>query len=588
MESMVTNSEGQTHSATTWLYAVALAVVTLAAYGRVWSFEFLHYDDTLYVTKNPYVLSGLSVSNIRWAFTTFDVANWHPLTWISHMADISMFGQSPRGPHGVNLFLHLANTLLLFWVLRRMTKAEGRSAFVAALFAVHPLHVESVAWIAERKDVLSTFFGMLALSAYALYSEKRNPGWYCAVLAFFAMSLMAKAMWVTFPFLLLLIDYWPLNRFADRNGAKGETRAQIKRAVLEKIPLLGLTIGSSVVTVIAQSRSGAVASVDQSSLFFRVANAIDAYAQYLGMFLLPRGMAGFYPHPHASISLARVAVAAVVLTVITVAAIRVWKKQPHVFVGWFWYLGTLVPVIGILQVGSQAYADRYTYLPTVGVSFAIVWLICDGARRLKLAPAVLPTVGVLITVVAATLTWVQSGYWRTDEALWRRAVEVTDDNYRAYANLGHALKRTGGAPEATEAITNFVKAAELYPNNPRTFVGLGIALEKLNRLEEAEEAYLRAITIDEMHANAYVNLGALSVKRKDFERGIAMLQKGLSIEPMNPEGHNNMGAVYAMRGDFSQAITHFQEAIRLRPGYTNAENNLARAIQMQRNRPPNS
>ncbi len=566
-----------------WLYAAGLAVITLAAYGRVWSFEFLHYDDTLYVTKNPFVLSGLSIGNIQWALTSLEVANWQPLTWISHMWDVSLFGQRSSGPHGVNLLIHLANTLLLFWVLRRMTGAEGRSAFVAALFAVHPLHVESVAWIAERKDVLSTFFGLWALCAYALYSEKRNPIRYAAVVLFFAMSLMAKAMWVTFPFVLLLIDYWPLKRFEAAPGKHDDLRSRISRAVLEKIPLLGLTIASSVVTVIAQSRGGAVASSEHTTLLYRLANAIDAYTQYLGMFLVPRGMAAFYPHPGTSISLPKVAVEAVVLLAISLVVLRMWKSRPYAFVGWAWYLGTLVPVVGILQVGSQAYADRYTYLPTIGLSFALVWLACDAARRLKVAQPVLTGLAVAIALVCAVLTWVQSGYWRNDETLWRHAVEVTDNNYRAYANLGHALRRTGTTEGAAEAIANYVKAVELFPNNPRTFVGLGMALEVLGRTNEAAEAYQKAIAIDETHANAFVNLGALSVKLGQNDEALRLLEHGLSLDPRNAEGHNNLGAIYAMRGDFPQAIRHFQEAVRLRPGYTNAEKNLARALQTQRN-----
>ncbi len=574
-----------TRNGAAWVYFIALAVVTLFAYGRVWSFEYLHYDDTLYVTKNPHVLSGLSFANIQWAFGTLDVANWQPLTWISHMADVSVFGQSSRGPHGVNLFIHIANTLLLFWVLRRLTKAEGQSAFVAALFAVHPLHVESVAWISERKDVLSTLFGMLALCAYALYSERRNPMRYAAVVLFFAMSLMSKSMWVTFPFVLLLIDYWPLNRFASQEGNANDLRKRALRAAVEKIPLLGLTIASSVITVIAQSRVGAVASGDHSPLIYRLANAIDAYAQYLGLFLFPRGMAAFYPHPGSSISLAIVAVEAVVLLAISLAVLRMWKSRPHAFVGWAWFVGTLIPVIGLVQVGSQAYADRYAYLPTVGLSIAIVWLACDVARNLKVAPVVLTGIAVLITLVSASLTWVQSGYWRDDETLWRHAIEVTDNNYRAYANLGHALKRSGDVEGATEAVSFFVKALELYPDNPRTYVGLGMALDTLGRTAEAAKAYRKAIDVDETHANAYVNLGVLTVKAGDIDNARQLLEHGLGLDPLNAEGHNNLGAIYASQGDFSRAKAHFQEAIRLRPAYTNAKNNLARAVQMEQSQP---
>jgi Flp pilus assembly protein TadD len=563
-----------------------LAAVTIAAYSSVGSFEFLHYDDPDYVTKNHMVLNGLSVEGIRWAATTNHFANWSPLTWISHMADTTFFGLGPKGPHLTNLVLHIFNTLLLFWVLRRMTGADGRSAFVAALFAVHPMHVESVAWIAERKDVLSTFFGMLALCAYAWYSKKRSILRYTAVFLLFACSLMAKSMWVTFPFLLLLLDYWPLGRFAPAKKGDPAFQANIQFAVIEKLPLLGLTIVTAVLTVWAQGSSGAVADTETFPMILRVMNAVDAYTQYVLLFFVPQGLAAFYPHPGPSISMLRVVIGGLFLVGVTVAGLSTWRSRPHVIVGWFLFLGTLVPVIGIVQVGSQAYADRYTYLPYVGLSIALVWLAGDAMRKLKFPAAATTTIAVAITLVAAALTKVQTEHWRNDEALWRHAVAVTENNYRAYANLGHALKREKTPEDSVEAISYYVKAAELYPNNPRTYVGLGDALEHLDRLNEAESAYRRAIAIDGNHPNAYINMGALYFKMKKFDDAVRVLEHGLRLDPLNAEGHNNLGSMYAMRGDFDRGITHFQQALRLRPGYTNAQSNLDRTLRIQRGEIP--
>lgn len=559
-----------------------LAAVTIAAYSSVGSFEFLHYDDPEYVTENHYVLNGLSISGIRWAATSNHFANWSPLTWISHMADTTFFGLGPKGPHITNLMLHIANTLLLFWVLRRMTGADGRSAFVAALFAVHPMHVESVAWIAERKDVLSTFFGMLALCGYAWYSEKRSVLRYAVVFVFFACSLMAKSMWVTFPFVLLLLDYWPLGRFALAKKSDPKLKARIQFAVVEKLPLLGLSIITAALTVWAQRSSGAVATVETFPIFLRLMNAVDAYTQYILLFFVPRGLTAFYPHPGPTLSMLRVAFGGLLLAGVTIAGLRVWRSHPHMIVGWFLYLGTLVPVIGIVQVGSQAYADRYTYLPYVGLSIALVWLAGDAIGKLKFPAAVTTIVAVAITLVAAALTKIQTEYWRDDEALWRHAIAHTENNYRAYANLGHTLKRKKTAEDSVEAISFYVKAVEFYPNNPRTFVGLGDVLGHLDRLDEAEAAYRNAIAIDPDYPNSYINLGALFYRMQKFDNAVRVLEHGLRLDPLNPEGHNNLGSMYSMRGDFALGIAHFQEALRLRPGYESAKSNLDRTIRIQR------
>ncbi|MFL5339967.1 MAG: glycosyltransferase family 39 protein [Gemmataceae bacterium] len=402
------------------ILGLLLVASTLAVFGRCLANEFVNYDDPQYVTDNPHVKEGLTLDGVRWAVTSTDYLNWHPLTWLSLQLDTELFGLEPWGFHLTAILLHAADALLLFLILRQTTGALWPSGFVAALFALHPLHVESVAWVAERKDVLSTLFGLLAIAAYLRYVEQ--PGWrrYLLVLLAAALSLTAKPMWVTLPGVLLLLDYWPLGRLQ-----KSSTRT----VLLEKVPLLALAATAGVLTVFAQHRGGAVESLELFPWDQRVGNAVVSYIRYLGMTVWPEGLAPFYPHPRGNLPVWPDIGAAVLLVTITTVVLALRRRCPYLVVGWFWYLGTLVPMIGLVQVGEQARADRYTYLPLIGIFIIVAFGLSDLLRSRRFPRALLFAAAIAVILACATLTWKQIGYWHDSRALWAHAVAVTADNY---------------------------------------------------------------------------------------------------------------------------------------------------------------
>ena len=416
------------------LVSLCLIIAILIPYRQAINFDFVGYDDELYVTKNLNVQKGFTAEGVKWAFTTFHSANWHPITWLSHILDCELYGLNPMGHHWTSLQIHLTNTLLLFFILQYMTGALWRSVFVAALFALHPLHVESVAWVAERKDVLCTFFGMLTISAYIMYVKKRNLLRYSLVFIFLSLGLMAKPMLVTLPFLLLLLDFWPLERL------RSET---VSRLILEKVPLLVPVVISSCLTFMAQQSSGAVKPLESFSLTVRVANAFVSYASYVVKAIWPHNLTVFYPHPGNALPLWQVLGAILLVGGACVPAIRSLKKYPYIAVGLFWYLGMLVPVIGLVQVGQQAMADRYTYIPMTGLFIIIAWGFSDLSTKWHYRKIVLTLFAVIILLVLAVSTFFQLGYWRNSVALFERAVSITENNYLAHNNLGAALLEKG-------------------------------------------------------------------------------------------------------------------------------------------------
>ena len=481
-----------------FVLVLLLAAATLAVFVRVIHFEFLNYDDPLYVTANPRVQQGLSVEGIRWAFTTFTAANWHPLTWISLMLDGSIGGPGPLVFHLTNVILHLANVLLLFFLLDRMSGRPRRSAVVAALFAIHPLHVESVAWIAERKDVLSTLFLLLTLIAYARFVEQPDLPRRLAVVLLFALGLLAKPMLVTLPILLLLVDAWPLRRSAPWRSL-----------VLEKLPLFALSIATGALTVAAQHRAETVGSLAGYPLGVRVANAIVATATYLGRTIWPTRLAVFYPHPGASLGAVAVAGSAVVLFALTSWAIRLRRNRPYLLIGWGWYLVTLAPVVGIVQVGWQARADRYTYIPLIGIFLAVVWAVSEG---LAARPVLLSSLAWAVVVPLGITAFVQAGYWRDSETLFRHALAVTDDNAVAHSNLGTALLRRGVLPEAEG---HFTEAVRINPYFAEAHSNLGVALGRQGRIDEAILEWQRALELQPDYPDARRNLDrAEAMKRR--------------------------------------------------------------------------
>jgi hypothetical protein len=497
----------------TFLLAFLLALGVLPAYYPVRTFAFLGWDDGLYVTENPVVRAGLSAESIRRAFTSTTAGNWHPVTMLSLELDRSLFGKGPAGFHVVNLLLHTAATVLLFLWLRRITGRVGRSAWVAALFGLHPLHVESVAWVAERKDVLAGLFWMLTLWAYTWYAEA--PSWrrYAWVTASLALGLMAKPMLVTLPCVLLLLDYWPLRRFAffDPAGAATGPVAlrrfgsyPARRLVVEKLPWLALAAVFSVVAVMAEGQGGALRTLDERPLPLRLANAVVAYAVYLRQAVWPSGLAPFYPFPEHGWPAWQVAGAAVLLVTITAIAWRQRRRRPYLLVGWLWYVGTLVPVIGLVSVGDQARADRFTYLPLIGVFIAVAWTVCDSLSTAGLEALV--GVGGVVVAACAVATHAQLGYWQDDEHLWRHALTVTTANDFAHNNLGVVLAQRG---QFEDAAAHFAAAVEINPRNDNAQVNLARAYLVMGKPQAAIDRLHTALAVHPENAEARHDLDEL-------------------------------------------------------------------------------
>ena len=487
--------------------AAILALFTFALYARVAGHQFLHFDDDRYVTANPMVVAGWTVDGVRWAFTTFSVANWHPLAWLSHMLDVQLFGLRP-GPHHLgNAALHAANSALLFLVLARMTRATWPALLTSALFAFHPIHVESVAWVSERKDLLSTLFGLLLLGAHARFAARPTMLRYLAVFLLLAASLMAKAMWITAPFLLLLLDFWPLQRVAARWNPDDprpppSPRFPAGRLVLEKVPLIALCAAVGAVAVVAQGREGALESLARLPLPDRIGNAAASYLLYLRSTLWPSSLAAFYPMRPGGFPAWSVALALLSLGGATAAAFALRRRMPWVLTGWFWYLGMLVPVIGLVQVGSQSMADRYTYVPLVGIFVALLWSL-DALVRPCRARAALAGLGAVGLAVLAAATWVQIGHWRDQVSLFTHAVAVTDGNGRAHHLLSQGFIAEGRWPEA---LVHAREAARLEPGNPRAHKNLGFVLYRSGLHTEAITSLERAVSIDPGYAEAHGNL----------------------------------------------------------------------------------
>jgi len=592
------------------IICLVLASITIIAFYRVTGHQFLTYDDGEYVTNNPFVNKGLSVSGVVWAFTKFYAANWHPLTWISHMLDCSIFGASPTGPHVVNVCFHIANAILLFVLLARMTGAVWKSTFVAALFAVHPIHIESVAWVAERKDVLSTFFWLLTTLAYVSYVRHKKEvfarkAWhYGAVVLLFALGLMSKPMLVTLPFVLLLLDFWPLGRW-NRNATQG--------LVLEKAPLFLMSLLSSVMTYLAQ-RSEAVSTLERIPIGARLSNALVSYVVYIGKMLWPRNLAAIYPHPGNSLPVYQAFLAGAVVLGFTLLVIRTRQTHPYLLTGWFWYLGTLVPVIGVIQVGAQAMADRYTYVPLIGLFVAIAWGIprllgisapvekrgnVNSARNVS---SNLPiTFSACVVLLALTVcTCVQVGYWHDTATLFRRALSVTRRNYLAHDFLGATLAISG---KYDEAIRHLQASIQIRPNYAAAYSDIGFSLAQQGRYAEASARFEKALELEPTLAPAHYNLGLCFAKMGRFSEAIQHFEAALKIKPdmqaarealktlkdflasggttsKFPESaveHYRRGTQFHVRGQIDEAIKEYREAIRLQPGLAQAHSNLGLA-----------
>lgn len=565
--------------------ALGLVVLTLIAYWQVQVLEFVSYDDGIYVFQNDHVRRGLSLDGFFWAFRSTEASNWHPLTWLSLMLDASLFGLSPGGYHWTNLVLHIANTLLLLGVLRRMTHDTGKSLFVAAAFALHPLHVESVAWVAERKDVLSALFWMLTLAAYVAYAERPSIHLYALVIVSFLFGLMAKPMVVTLPFVLILLDYWPLGRWhaaaVNRSDCPVCDRSlRRNRAVpfvwllLDKVPLFVLAGISSVITYVIQQRDNAVAAADQLSLVARIANATVAYVAYLEKTFWPSNLAVFYPHP-GSWPVTAVALSVALLLFVTVCVLYFTRNYQFLFVGWFWYLGTLVPVIGLVQVGSQAMADRYTYIPLVGVLVMIAWGVPDFLRQWLDRKGVLLTAAVAIMLVLTVLTAGQVGHWQNNFSLFCHAAAVTKGNYIAENNIAHALLDRG---KLDDAFHHFSAAARIKQNFEPAYDGMGLVYFHKGRYAEAEKMFQTALLVMPDYVDAHFHLAGLCAKQGRYGEAETHYRRALRIQPETAILHNSLGVVLTQQKKYDEAIREYRDAVRLQPNHIPASYNLAMVL----------
>jgi tetratricopeptide (TPR) repeat protein len=563
---------------------VLLFFITGALYLKVCRFGFVNYDDDLYVSANLHVNQGLSWDSVCWAFISVAASNWHPLTWLSHMADVEMFGIRPAAHHLTNVLLHTLNSVLLFLLLWRATWQLWPAAFVAALFAWHPLHVESVAWISERKDLLSGFFGLLSLLAYVRYAQPDVPGsnpasipdsrrlYYAGALISFSLALMCKPMLVTLPCVMLLLDYWPLCRL-NRHNPDGKA-VRLRALVAEKIPFFVLAAASCVVTVYSQRQGGSVVSSEWISPLQRGENALVAYWMYFAKTFWPTRLAVLYPHPGSWPVLIVIAASAFMMAV-TGAVLWQAKRRPYLAVGWFWFIGMLVPVIGLVQVGEQAYADRYTYLPLIGLFIAVAW---QAKEVMAATPRVLvPATGALALAACIVCTNHQLQFWRNGETLFRRALAVTKNNCVAHNNYGNLLMDAHNV-EGAEA--HYAAALAIRPSYPDAELNLGRVLMEQGKLAEAISHFEFVATKRPDLVTAHYNLGAVLAELGKIEPAIASYQNAIAVDPEHVEAHYNLGILFARTGRHPDAEREYREAIRLKPGFALAHYNLGLALQV--------
>jgi protein O-mannosyl-transferase len=582
------------------LICVALAILTIVSYRALKDCDFIDLDDSAYVYENSHIQTGLNANSIRHAFSSELVnktGNWHPVTWLSLMLDYQFFGLQPSGYHLINLFFHVMNTLLLFLILHRMTKEFWPSAFIAALFAIHPIHVESVAWIAERKDVLSAFFWMLTLGAYSYYVERPRFRRYLFILVFFVLGLMAKPMLVTLPFVLLLLDYWPLKRFQEmKPGHKMQADAfqsvvsfkkqqKFKKAkaatetldakkpanseyqwsliyplLLEKVPLFALAIISSIVTYIAQQKGGALSTIDALPISVRIGNAFISYITYIWKTIWPSNFAVFYPQT-GLLSPWQVWTSVFLIIGITTVVIRRAKNIPYLATGWLWYTSTLVPVIGIVHAGSQAMADRYTYIPLIGLFIMAAWGVPDLIKKWNYRKEFYVASSVLSLLCLSIITGRQVGYWKNSITLFDHTLKVTGPNWLIYNNRGTSHSNLGNYRQAIE---DFTRAIQINPDYAESYYNRGRVQCYLGSYRQAIEDYTKAIEIKQSNADEYVGRGIAYKSIGDYQRAIDDFNKAIEISPGYAHAYGNRGNAYSSLGKYRQAIEEYSKAIRLK------------------------
>jgi tetratricopeptide (TPR) repeat protein len=555
-----------------------LVAITWFVFGQTLRHDFVNFDDHVYVYENPLVVRGLSTEGIIGAFTQTHALNWHPLTTLSHMLDCQLYGLKAGGHHLTNVILHTISVLLLFLVLKQLTGALWQSAVVAALFAIHPLHVESVAWVAERKDVLSAVFFVLTLAAYARYARAPSIPRYLLVALLFACGLMSKPILVTLPFVLLLLDYWPLSRL---EAQKSEAGSRLRRLIAEKLPLFALSTCSCLVTLFTQ-RQGPN-PIDQLPFLWRLNNTFVSYVTYIGQMLWPVRLAVFYPHPNDRLPLLEVTMAIAFLVGVSLLVIYLRRTKPYLITGWFWYLGMLVPVIGLVQVGEQAHADRYTYLPQIGLYIIIAWSVGDLLLE-STSRACRALVGIAAAIIIVSLSARargQTSYWKNSETLWNHTLAVTSDNDVAHNNLGFVFLRRG---ELDKAILEFQAALDIRSRSTQTHYNLGAALIQNNMgnafarkqlLDEAIDHLQEAVRLRPDYADAYFNLGTVLFQQGRIDQAITQWRKALAIRPTDAEAHRNVASALRRQGNVQEAIAEYEQALNITPEDGVSLNNLA-------------
>jgi len=542
---------------------LVLAAITFAVFGQTLGFGFVNCDDNVYVYENAKVAGGLSMKGLAWVFTHADCFLYHPLTMLSLMADYQFHGLHAGRYHLTNVLLHTASVILLFLILRQMTGALWRSAFVAAVFAIHPLRVESVAWVAERKDVLSAFFFMLTLGAYARYARKPDsPGRYLMVAVAFVLALLSKPTVVTLPFVLLLLDYWPLRRFEQSRKLSG--------LILEKVPLLALAAAACATTVMTVQKG--IAYQAPISMLSRIGNALVSYSVYLRQMVWPQGLAEPYPYPHIGLPPWEVALAGALLAGLSAVACRERRTRPWLLVGWLWYLGMLTPMIGIVQVGEFPHADRMTYLPQIGICVALTWLVAEWrVNRVALGGLMAGVIGALMVCA-----WIQTAYWKNSETLWNHTLACTRNNDVAHYRLGNALlDQTGRVDEAT---AHYKRALEIRPDDAAAHIGLGLGCLQQGKPDEAIAHFQKALKINPNFAIAQLNLGNVLCDKGKLDEAISHFERALQIQPDYADVHNSLGTALCQKGKPDEGISHFEQALQIKPGDASAHYNLGKVL----------
>lgn len=564
------------------LVCAVIFAVTLAVFSQVRDDAFINLDDTIYIVENANVATGLNFDNIKWAFTSFDNAAglYLPIAFLSHMVDVHLYGLNPGGHHLTNVFIHAAAAVLLLLLLYRMTGALWQSSFVAAIFALHPLNVESVAWVTERKDVLSALFMFTTLFLYAEFVTKRKKGFYLLALFAFLLGLMSKPMLVTLPVLMLLVDFWPLNRVQSGPGESriGLYLGMMPSLIKEKIPFFILSLTFGLLTISMQHGVGATQVNVLNPFALRVGNAITAYAKYLAKLIWPHDLAVYYPYP-AHIPLWQVVVALTLLAAISWAVVRFASRHPYLPVGWFWFLLALIPVIGLLQAGSQAMADRFSYIPKIGILILCAWGAPELLKSLKGRKVILASLATLVLLSLSLVTWKQLGYWQDSITLFQHTLRVAGGSFIIHDNLGLALMREG---RVDDAIGEFRQALQIDSTKAEGHNNLGLALASKGHLDEAIGEYYKALGLDANIAEVYNNLGIAYARKGDLDRAISNFARAVDKNPNYAIAHNNLGLALMGKGYVHDAIRAFQTALQIEPSYSEARNNLRFALEQSR------